>query len=562
MTKLGLIQDGDRGWIYSAGNAVVTRHGIEKRASGDITLPWLQIDSRCCDQRVVSDFYTELLSFEKNDPRSTGLIAAVTSAWLSIFAELIKSEHFQIPAVVYIGGKQSGKTSFTEATTLLRPADGNTKMTVFSGKKKDARQVTEYCRGGQIIISDLRQEGTRSRGTTAEILDEVVRSVSEMSNTPGAAVITAELALLQNKELIPSLKERLLWVPLDGLMDSEESNQWLLDLGKRCLVGNLLTTVLPSLLDKMNTVFPLSKNQWELEFTEQFKEYRSVHFTSGHQREENTRFLIQYAHEEILDAALARGLISQQLHGKAMERVVETADWFFNRQLMIADSLGKEVVQLILKQCCDCVRYVEKRLICVRHRGVFPHRCYDCTHLKKNEEQTWCAAELAQHQFDDAELQLRSDELGIAFDTSNLEKPPAHVSAESLLMIVRRNAFFEALDDIAFEVGNELYIELPELTHTAWMQRLREHGILAYKVRDGERKQYDYAIKWPTCVNYPHGRQHSIGTPCSCLVLQIPASFKDSMFTSCDETKMMFDEPEIDLEQILARFRFKRIHKQ
>ena len=486
----------------------------------------------------------------------------MTSAWLSIFAELLKMRRFQIPAIVYIGDKQSGKTSFAEATTLLRPVDGNAKMTVFSGKKKDAKRTMEFCEGGLIIASDLRQENSRSRGTTVEILDEVVRSVAEMSGTPGAAIVTAEPGLLKNKDLLPSLKERMMWVPLDGLMDTEESNQWVLNLGNRCLVGNLVAAVLPALLDKMNTATPLGKKQWEFELSERFEEYRSTHFTPGHQREENLRFLIQYAHEEIVDAALSKGLISRHLRDEAIARVNATAEWFFRRQLLIADPLGKDAVHFILKQCCERVRYVEKRLVCVRHRRVFPQRCYDCTHLKKNTEQTWCAAELAQYQFDDAELQLRSNELGIAFSACTFENPPEHTPEASLLMIVRRNAFFEALEDITFERGEDLHIEFPELTHTAWMQRLREQGVLAYKVRDGEREQYDYATKWHTCVDYPHGRQHSIGTPCSCLVLQIPESFADSMFTSCDETRMMFDEPEINPEQILTRFRFKRILKK
>lgn len=83
----------------------------------------------------------------------------------------------------------------------------------------------ERCRGGPLILSDLRLENVREKGAVADLLNTVVRPVAEESDTPGVVLVTAESDALNNKEIIPSLRERLLQVPVQ-FFDTKEHSTW------------------------------------------------------------------------------------------------------------------------------------------------------------------------------------------------------------------------------------------------------------------------------------------------------------------------------------------------
>ena len=562
MRNLGLIKSDDHGWIYATGNVVVTRHGIEKRAAIEEHLPWLQINNALDSPSLVADFYQEVLSFDKLDPRSTGLIAAVTAGWLSIFAEQLKALHFQIPAIAYIGTSESGKTSFSDATTMLKAFTSESTMTLSSSKSTKIKEVMSICRGGQLIISDLRKEGIHNKGVSAKVLDECVRAITETPGTPGVAIISTEPEILENREIIPSLKNRILWVPMDGLMDTEESNQWTIDLASRPLVGNLMAKILPALLEKINTTFPGDGSQWVFEVGEAFREYRKTHFTPRKQREENMRFLIRYAHGEILDAALSKGLISQELRDTAMDRVTETADWFFQRQILITNPLGKDGIHAIIKKVCSQIRRVEVRIVCQKYGGIVPDTCAGCTYYENHSGESNCQINRTQPELCNAELLLRPNELGIAIPISELPEVPKHCGESSMLLIVRRKMFLETINEVSFDMGDDFQLDFPKLSQTAWKNKLRESCVMGYKLRDGEAEHHDYTLMWPTCINYPNGRSHILGKPDSCLVLKISSAEADMLYTSCQKTGMMFDSPEVDLGKLLANFQFERERRQ
>lgn len=124
MNLVGLSTDNNGKYIYLAQNAVVTSGGVNALEKSDPPTFALNTSACCGTSQAVQELYEELVAFEESDCRVPALVAAITAGWLSVFAEKIKFHGLQVPAIVYIGDQQSGKTSFAAATTLLKQVPG------------------------------------------------------------------------------------------------------------------------------------------------------------------------------------------------------------------------------------------------------------------------------------------------------------------------------------------------------------------------------------------------------------------------------------------------------
>ena len=554
----GLHRDNTGTWIYTAANAVVTAEGLHPNPQ-DSTGPFaLQINERCGTAEAVHAIYNAMIDVKLTNSRSLGLIVAVTSAWLSIFAEFLKSQGFQIPAAVYIGEPQSGKTSFAKATSLLRATANGPPLSITAGtKKKIACEIFQTCRHGQLIVSDLRKEGPRSRGINVELLDNFIRPVAEEPDTPGSLLITAETDFAKSKDLLPSMRERLLWVPMDGLMDTQESVNWMKNAKDQCLVGNLIATLLPFLLTRLNTHGALGGNGWRDDLKIAYREYSEVHFTPRHLREENMRFLIRYSHEELLHTAQKAGLISQQQYSQYLQRVEETSDWFFKRQLLISDPLGENRMSAILESLCISIRRVETRIFCASDDyKVFPHDCKFCNSLREYDGSFHCHWQRTEERFLSKDLFLRPDEVGIAFNSESLSDLPRNCSPNSQLLLVDRKQFFVESEDYFAKLELQFRLVLPEYNPTTLERKLRDLGFLAYRIRDGEKEQFDYAIRWPK-VRFERNKLTNDGET-SALLIQLPMNYCTATFQGPTDARTFGEIPNIDIDQLVSRCRFKR----
>lgn len=555
--SFGLAQKSNGNWTYITNDMVFSGEGADhSRKTGARTFA-PSISACCGTAPAVHDIYAELLSFEESDCRGPALVAAITAGWLSIFAELIKKHGLQIPAIVYIGAQQSGKTSFATATALLKPIPGGPPLSTSGYNKKKALAAMEQCCGGSLILSDLRAESPRERGAVADLLNTVVRPVAEEPDTPGVVLVTAESDALKSKEIIPSLRERLLQVPVQ-FFDTKEHSTWAKSLKPRCLIGNLIFTLLPLWLKKLDEVNDLGVNTWEREFQDSYREYDTTHFTPRHQREENIRFLIMRSHQEILAEAEHQEYITAQHREQYMERVASIADWFFHRQIMLSDPLNEEALRYAIGRVSTQFRYAHPKMFCSHEKTLFPDDCGYCPRFRQYEGAGVCTKNCEIKRFDDADVLLRSGELGFVLDAHQLSAHPQYCQNDDRFAIVKRTEFLDVLDTELFSLGKQFGLELPEYKPASLERKLQQIGLLAYKIRDAEKDQFDFAFRWQTARFKSGTCKLILETPVSSLILRLPGEMPIRPF-ECEAVCTFWTEAkDIDIEKSIKAFRFKR----
>lgn len=537
-------------FVYQTKGCFFTQKGIRESAEL-LGIPFeCNTDGRLFTSNGVLDLYEAILAVPEADSRSLCLTAALAAGWCSVFAERLKSLSFQIPAFAFEGPAQCGKSTFVTKNSLLRPSAGTAMLVSTSMKKKERQERINSCRYGQLVVSDIHAETTGTYGKTAVLLDETVRPAAEEFNSVGSVLITAETGALSKKTIIPSMRQRILTVPAKDLLGTKENAKWSLTSDSRCLPGNAVFSVMPVLLGKVNA------GAWDKDLLTFYEKYIDRELESGQLRNLNQRFLMIYAHYEVLIAAETMGYISAAQREMYFSRIGKVADWLCQRQEMYCDPFDMARIRLAVEKLSTEVRHIKEIDLCVLNSDVVSDACESCPSFRYYADPTLPRCQYIEKGIEKSELILRPNELGLLIDTDTIETLPQNMETGSKLLIVRRRAFLEQLQEVLEDIDHDYRLAGREYNVRELMTTFREQGLLAYEVRDSEKGQFDYALPWPA-ANSVLNHSLIMGTSASVLALRLPSNWNIACFEATAHMRL-FTEEEIGNPLYLSRMRFKK----
>lgn len=540
-------------YVYRLHGCFINQAGIHNDAAS-ATVPFAaKVDSRLFTERGVQDVYEAIMEVAEYDSRALCLMAIVTAGWCTVFAEQLKRLQFQVPAFAFVGPSDCGKSTFLTKNRLLVPGNKHSMSVSATIKKPDRQKIIDGCRYGQLIISDLHGETSTAREKNVVVLDETVRPAAEEPDTVGCVLISAESGILTGKAIIPSLRNRIISIPAGDLLATKENIEWSMAITSHCLSGNVLFTVLPQLIEKLNA------EEWEKSLLACYYDYRDATAKAGSVRLSNQRFLMIYSHREILDAAVASGYISQEQHDVYFARIGRIAEWLYRRQNMLTAAAEEERMRLALEKLTPSLRYVRPKELCNLYGGEAGFECERCTYLRRYQDPNVPRCNFVKTEIDHLDVILRADELGVLIDTETIEAMPRNSLEKTRLLVVRRKAFLEQLGEALEDVDYEYRFSGREYNGRDLLGVLREQGLLAYTVRDSERGQYDYAERWPAAKNIVNHRI-ILDSDASVLILQFPADWKADCFENTASLRLLL-EKDVSNPLQLARLNFKKIRQ-
>jgi len=106
------------------------------------------------------------------------------------------------------------------------------------------------------------------------------------------------------------------------------------------------------------------------------------------------------------------------------------------------------------------------------------------------------------------------------------------------------------IDEVLVAQERYLRIALREISESQLIKTLKRGGLLAYKVRDEEGKQFDYSVRWPKVLMDDGKKYSTVLNPASSLILQLPKTWALKPICDDDWHESKFDVQEKDVPHL------------
>lgn len=408
-------------------------------------------------------------------------IAAIAQGSYTIFPELLEENEIQPYCMALVGPKGTFKTTLCRKVRYPSVKDNKGEITQEMDAKEKNAIITE-CRGGSVFLNDLRGGGNDDE-KVKNLVNRVVRPVSDRKDGPVTAILNGEPSFLKTKRLGDSIRERMLPLPTESLHDQEN---WVVSFPYD-LVPSILVSSYGGICSRYDIYSKFFSEESKKNFLNKSSKYKNV-------RIRNYRFLMRMAHRIILTEANITGYLTKEETDYYQKEVFNAIDCLCDQMIYQLNPM-EYLVNTTFCSLSGQIRNIEKRFFCN----------YSESGSKKCSENyfyfpyDWNKCPDREFRINNCDCAIRTEtEAGIAISASDFgHKLPYLIDDdEKVLLIIEKGRFWQEFWHQASYAKKAMNVKTPQVSIKDMQKHLVEKGYLMYDPLAEEKKE-QYYTKWP-----------------------------------------------------------------